>query len=82
MKRLNKGQSSGDALLMVTVMALLAFGLLVLYSATFYVGVRFWHQQLRWMLLGGLLLVTLAYLVPYPFWQRLSIPLMGLTLIL
>ncbi len=82
MKRLIKGPSAGDALLVVTVLGLLAFGLLTLYSATFYVGVKFWYQQLVWMLLGGVVLVILAYLVPYPLWQRLAAPLMGLTLIL
>jgi cell division protein FtsW len=66
---------------LVTLVALLAFGLLVLYSATFYVGVRFWYQQLLWIALGGVG-VGAMFLIPYDLWQRLALPLMGVTLIL
>jgi cell division protein FtsW len=70
-----------DALLLVSLLALLAYGLLMLYSATFYVGLRFWRQQLVWAALGiGVLLVMQA--VPYPLWQELALPLMGVSLLL
>ncbi len=70
-----------DSILMVTLLALLAFGLLILYSATFYVGVDFWQRQLLWVALSGALAAGLLY-VPYPAWQRLALPLMGMTLVL
>ena len=82
MTRLTRTRSTGDALLIVTVLALLAFGLLTLYSATFYIGIKFWYLQLRWMLLGALVMGLLGYLIPYPLWQRLAIPLMAVTLFL
>ncbi len=70
-----------DTLLLVTVFALLAFGLLMLYSATFYVGIDFWQRQLLWVLLGGLIMAGLIVL-PYPIWQTFATPLMGFTLVL
>ena len=38
-----------DVMLGVTLLALLAYGLLMLYSATFFVGESFWQKQLLWM---------------------------------
>lgn len=70
-----------DLLLLVTLLALLAYGLLMLYSATFYVGVDFWHRQVKWVLLGVAVLMFM-FTVPYPVWQRLATPMMGITLIL
>jgi cell division protein FtsW len=70
-----------DYLLLVLILAFLAYGLLMLYSATFYVGMRFWRQQLVWLTLGGLVMAVMAW-VPYPLWQRLALPLMLVTLLL
>jgi len=70
-----------DYLLLVTILALLAYGLLVLYSATFYVGVDFWQQQLVWVGLG-IIMMALMNWIPYPIWQKLALPLMGITLLL
>ncbi len=70
-----------DYLLLVLILALLAYGLLMLYSATFYVGVRFWRQQLVWLALGGVVMIVMAW-VPHPLWQRLALPLMLVTLLL
>lgn len=70
-----------DALLLVTVIALLAYGLLMLYSATFYVGVGFWQRQLLWVALGTLVMAAMAF-IPYTLWQKLALPLMGVTLLL
>lgn len=70
-----------DFMLLASVLALLAYGLLMLYSATFYVGVRFWHQQLIWTGLGIIAMLVMIWL-PYPIWQKMALPLMGVTLIL
>jgi len=64
----------GDSLLLVTVAALLSFGLLMLYSATFYVGVTFWYQQLKWVALGLLVMAVTAYF-PYTVLQKLAVPI-------
>ncbi len=64
----------GDSLLLVTVAALLSLGLLMLYSATFYVGVDFWHQQLKWVALGLLVMAATAYF-PYTILQKLAVPI-------
>lgn len=74
-----KKDNTTDYLLLATALALLAYGLLVLYSATFYVGVKFWRQQLVWTGVGIVALVAM-YRIPYPVWQRLALPLMGVTL--
>jgi len=76
-----KTNTAPDSLLLVTVLAFLAYGLLMLYSATFYVGVEFWTQQLQWLVLGLVVLFVLAQ-VPYPIWEQLALPLMLLTLFL
>lgn len=82
MKRKLGHKSDGiDWLLLATAVALVAYGLLMLYSATFYVGERFWRQQLLWLALGSGLLLLLLW-VPYPVWQKLALPLMGSTLFL
>ncbi len=70
-----------DYMLLATILALLAYGLLILYSATFYVGERFWHRQLIWTGLGLGMMVAMS-LVPYPLWQKVALPLMGVTLFL
>ena len=69
-----------DYLLLAVVVSLVLYGLLMLYSATFYVGVDFWRRQLLWVGLGSLLAWGAAY-VPYPVWKKLATPLMLLTLI-
>ncbi len=75
--------SSVDSLLVVTLLALLSFGLLMTYSATFYVpqGTSFWNKQLLWAALGVVIMVAMIY-VPYTFLQRLATPLMLITLLL
>ena len=69
-----------DYVLLVILIALLAYGLLMLYSATFYVGVDFWQRQLGWVVLGSLAMVGMIYF-PYAIWHRLATPLMALTLL-
>ncbi|MBN1486854.1 MAG: FtsW/RodA/SpoVE family cell cycle protein [Anaerolineae bacterium] len=81
MKKRNSKNEHIDYLLLVFTLALLAYGLLMLYSATFYVGVRFWRQQLVWILLGSVAMVVMMQL-PYPLWRHLALPAMFLTLFL
>ncbi|MGC9394443.1 MAG: FtsW/RodA/SpoVE family cell cycle protein [Anaerolineae bacterium] len=70
-----------DTMLGVTLLALLAYGLLMLYSATFYVGESFWQKQLIWIALGGVIMLVM-YNVPYTVWQKLALPLMGAALMM
>lgn len=63
-----------DSLLLVTVAALLSFGLLMLYSATLYVDVSFWNQQIRWVFLWLLAMAAAAYF-PYTLLQKLAVPI-------
>lgn len=70
-----------DSLLLVTTAALLSFGLLMLYSATLYVDIAFWHQQLKWVALGLLAMVAAMYF-PYTLLQRLAVPIVFVTLAL
>ncbi len=70
-----------DSLLLVTTAALLSFGSLMLYSATLYVDISFWHQQLRWVALGLLAMVAAMYF-PYTLLQRLAVPIIFVTLAL
>ncbi len=70
-----------DLLLMAVVIALLLYGLLMLYSATFYVGTYFWRQQLLWVAVGLLMMAAAAF-IPYRLWQGLATPMMGVMLFL
>lgn len=81
MKQHKPKNDTTDYILVVIVLSLLAYGLLILYSATFYVGEKFWQQQLMWVALGIVLLLVMNW-IPYPIWQKLALPLMGVTLFL
>ena len=72
---------SVDTMLLAVVLVLLAYGLLALYSATFYVGVDFWQRQLIWVGLG-LVAMFLMYWIPYTIWHKLALLLMLLNLAL
>lgn len=74
-------QTHGDYLLLATLLAMIAFGLLMLYSATFYMATDFWSQQVIWILIGAAAAVALTR-IPYPVWQYLATPLMFVNLIL
>lgn len=81
-KRKSTGiHGSFDVMLGVTLLALLAYGLLMLYSATFYVGQSFWQKQLVWIALGSVIMLVM-YKVPYTVWQKVALPLMGATLVM
>lgn len=75
------GTRSFDTMLGVTLLALLAYGMLMLYSATFYVGESFWQKQLLWIGLGGVIMLIM-YSAPYTVWQKLALPLMGTALVM
>ena len=77
----SKSARSFDVMLGVTLLALLAYGLLMLYSATFYVGVDFWQRQLLWVAISSVI-VLVIYHIPYPLWQKFALPLMGGTLVM
>lgn len=70
-----------DYMLLATVVVLLAFGLLMLYSATFYVGTDFWVRQLGWTAIG-LVVMFLFYWAPYSVWRVIALPMMIVTLVL
>lgn len=79
MNRPRTKQQSMDWVLLVILLALLAYGLLMLYSATFYVGQDFWYRQVGWVALG-LVGMALFTRIPYPLWRVLVMPAMLLTL--
>jgi cell division protein FtsW len=82
-KKRKRLTSSVDSLLLVTLLALILFGLLMIYSAIFYVpnGTTFWHKQLLWAGLGVLVMALMAYM-PYTIWQQLATPAMLVSLVL
>lgn len=73
-------RSALDGALLAVVVVLLVYGLLALYSATFYVGSAFWERQLLWIAIG-LAAGGVAYRVPYPLWQKAAPVLMLLNLV-
>jgi cell division protein FtsW len=85
-KRQRKRQSAGiDQAVLAIVIALLVSGLIVLYSATFWIDLKydenFFGKQLGWVGLSlGVMLIM--YLVPYTIWQRTALLMMAATLIL
>ena len=70
-----------DYMWLAVILALVTYGLLMLYSATFYVGIDFWRRQLVWLALGLGIMYGMAR-VPYPVWRMLATPLMMFTLLL
>jgi len=78
----------GDLVLMATIIALCVFGLLMLFSASAdfsYLNydsyTYIFNKQLLWMLLGSVTAFVLSRL-DYHLWQKLAVPMMGLTLAL
>ena len=80
MSKRNTGNNL-DYMLLATIVVLLAFGLLMLYSATFYVGTEFWSLQLLWAAIG-LVVMFVFYWVPYSIWRLFALPIMVVTLVL
>jgi cell division protein FtsW len=72
-----------DYLLIITVVALLIVGLMMIYSATFALGYQLHQQptyyfirQLLWMSIGLLALIICAR-IEYHTWRRYSVAIMG-----
>jgi cell division protein FtsW len=77
-----------DGLLIVIVGALVSLGLMMVYSTTFDWSYQsfgdpslIFFQQVRWLGIG-LVSMALAAVMPYRWWRRLAVPMMGLTLAL
>jgi cell division protein FtsW len=86
-KRTQSTPVSYDWGLLTIVVTLLALGTIMVFSASFAQGVygfgnplHFFIRQIAWMLVGITALILAARL-PYTFWERWSIPLMGVTLL-
>lgn len=73
-------KSTIDGVLLAVATVLIVYGLLALYSATFYVGSSFWKRQLIWIAVG-LAVAIAAYWIPYPFWQKIAPILMLVNLL-
>ncbi len=77
-----------DVPLLLAVASLMAFGLLMVYSASWGASLElgdnpayFFTNQLRWAIIGTLGMVGLS-LVDYHRWRRLMVPMMLVTLIM
>ena len=77
-----------DWILMGTTLAIIALGLMMVYSSTSDMGYRehgdaayFFRRQVWWMLVG-LVAMFVAARMPYRYWQVLSIPMMAVTLLM
>lgn len=77
-----------DWILLGTTLAIIALGLMMVYSSTSDMGYRehgdaayFFRRQVWWMLVG-LVAMFVAARMPYRYWQVLSIPMMAVTLVM
>src|SRR6202171_877347 len=75
-----------DGLLIVVVAALITIGLLMVYSTTFDWSYHsfgdpslIFFRQVRWLGIG-MFAMRVAAAMPYRWWKRLAVPVMGLTL--
>ena len=68
-----------DQALLAIVIALLACGLIVLYSATFWIDLKFdrnfYGKQLLWVGVS-LIVMLIMYFLPYTIWQRTALLMM------
>ncbi|MGD8519198.1 MAG: FtsW/RodA/SpoVE family cell cycle protein, partial [Anaerolineae bacterium] len=78
---------SPDWILLGAVAALIAIGLMVVYSSTFDLGYRlygdeahFFRRQLIFMGIGAVAMIV-AMRMHYRHWMKISLPLMALTVI-
>jgi cell division protein FtsW len=79
---------SPDWILLSSALALIALGLMMVYSSTSDLGYReygdaayFFRRQVWWLLVGLVGMFVVAR-VPYRHWMTLSIPIMAVTLLL
>ena len=87
-RRTTNPTGSYDLTLLLTVLGLVVVGLIMVFSASFHQGLEgfedpyyFIFLQIRWVFLGLVALVVGAR-IPYQFWERWSIVLMGLALLM
>lgn len=80
-----KRELRSDFWLLLTVLALLTIGLLMVYSATYTLGYfnhddasYYLRRQSLWAALG-LIAMVVVWRIDYRAWQKFSVPLMGLT---
>ncbi len=80
-------RGSYDWPLLFTITAMLGLGLVMVFSASYPRGIEgfddpfyFILRQVAWLAVGVLALIVAAR-IPYTFWNRWSIPLMGLALL-
>ncbi|HDD24440.1 MAG TPA: hypothetical protein ENF52_03275, partial [Chloroflexi bacterium] len=76
-----------DYVVLLTVLALLSIGLMMVYSATFDWSYqeygdsfRIASRQFRWVGLGVVVMLVVAW-IPYDVWQRQAVPVMGVALL-
>ncbi|MGC9336022.1 MAG: putative lipid II flippase FtsW [Anaerolineae bacterium] len=76
-----------DYILIAVVAGLVIVGLMMVYSATFDWSYQYYDsslhialRQIRWVALGLVALVFCTF-VPYDWWQKVAVPVMGLTLL-
>lgn len=80
---------SPDWILLFTTLAIIALGLMMVYSSTSDLGYReydgdaayFFKRQLMWLGVGFVAMI-IAMRIPYRHWTKVSIPIMAVTLIL
>jgi cell division protein FtsW len=79
---------SPDWILLSTTLALIALGLMMVYSSTSDLGYReyddaayFFKRQVLWLLVGLVAMFVIARM-PYRYWMTFSIPIMAVTLLL
>jgi len=87
MNRSKSAQPEFDYVLLVLLAALLGFGLIMLFSASYSVAyawkenpLYYFSRQLMWTIIG---LIALAIMVNinYRTWEKLAIPILGVTLL-
>ncbi len=86
-KAVRGGQGKPDYVLILVVGCLIVAGLLMVYSATFDWSYQAYGDslqitlnQLRWVAVGVVIMVGLIF-VPYDWWQKAAVPIMGGTLV-
>ena len=77
-----------DWILLFTTLAIIAMGLMMVYSSTSDMGYRdyedaayFFRRQVTWLLVGFVAMIV-AIRLPYRFWTKVSIPIMAVTLVM
>ena len=87
MNRSKSTQPEFDYVFLVLVAALLGFGLVMLFSSSYSIGyawkgkpLYFFSRQLLWTIIGLVALAIMAN-INYHTWQKLAIPILGVTLL-